>query len=89
MTLPTDPSDRGMPVSRLWQTLVKGWTMARTLKNAGQECWAVYDGDRLIARIVPHDTGAGWKGVDLNGNALTTQSCLTPELVLEDLPAEL
>jgi hypothetical protein len=63
--------------------------MPRTLKDAGSECWAVYDDDRLVARIVPHDAGGGWKAVDLNGKALTTQPYGWPELCLQYLPAEL
>jgi hypothetical protein len=63
--------------------------MTRTLRDAGSECWAVYDNDRLVARIVPHDSGTGWKAVDLNGKALTTQPRDTPELVLKYLPADL
>jgi hypothetical protein len=62
--------------------------MAITIKDAGSACWAVYDGDRLFARIVPHDSGAGWKAVDLDGNALTKQPYATPQLVPQYLPKQ-
>ena len=60
--------------------------MSRTMKDTGSECWEVYDEDCLVARIVPHDTGAGWKLVDLNGNALNTRSFETPNLAEKYLP---
>jgi hypothetical protein len=62
---------------------------ARTIKDTGSECWEVYDDDVLVARIEPHDTGSGWRGVDLTGRALTVQSYSTPQLVLQHLPADL
>lgn len=60
--------------------------MSRTMKDTGSECWEVYDDDSLVARIVPHNTGAGWKIVDLQGNALNTRSFETPDLALKFLP---
>ena len=54
---------------------------ARTMRGTpGTECWEVYDDDILVARIVPHDTGSGWKLVDLEGNALNPRSFQTPTL---------
>jgi hypothetical protein len=55
---------------------------ARTIKDKGSECREVYDDDVLVARIVPHDSGSGWKGVNLIGRTLTVQPYSTPQLVL-------
>jgi hypothetical protein len=58
-----------------------------TLKDAGQGAKGVYDGDRLIARIL-HD-GIGWRVVDLDGNVVTKQPYQTPELAREYVPQHL
>ncbi len=65
--------------------------MAYTVMDAGKDCYAVYDGDRLVARIVPHRSGFGWRAVspDLAEKDLTTQRYETPELALKYLPAGL
>jgi len=63
--------------------------MSRTIKDTGSECHEVYDDDCLVARIVPHDTGTGWKLVDLNGTALNTRSFERPSLAVEYLPSKL
>ena len=58
----------------------------RRLKDMGSECWGVLEDDVLVARIVPHDIGYGWKLVDLQGKALNTRNFETPELALKHLP---
>jgi hypothetical protein len=57
-----------------------------TLRDAGAECKAVHEDGDLVARLVPHDSGSGWKIVDLNGKALSTQPYETPRLALRYLP---
>jgi len=64
--------------------------MPRKLKDAGSQCWEVYDDHgRPVARIVPHDTDAGWKLVDIKGNSLSTRSFESPELAEKYLPSSL
>jgi hypothetical protein len=63
--------------------------MAIELKQTGTECHEVYKDDRVVARVVPHNRGTGWKLVDLKGNALDPRSYGTPELAIRYLPADL
>jgi hypothetical protein len=65
--------------------------MARELspKVTGSECHEVYDGGRLIARLAPHDAGAGWKIIEPSGNALTMSSYETPQLAPQYVPVGL
>jgi hypothetical protein len=57
-----------------------------TTKDAASQCTEVYEDDYLVARIVPHDIGTGWKIVDLESKTLTTQPYETVELALKYLP---
>ena len=40
-------------------------------------------------RIASHDSGVGWKGIDLTGITLTTRPYETPQLMLQYPPADL
>ncbi len=60
-----------------------------TTKDTGTACTDVYEDGHLVARLVPHDRGSGWKIVDLKGSALTTQPYDTAKLALQYLPTGL
>ena len=60
--------------------------MARTLEFTGSGFWEVYDDDCLVAHIVPHNSGTGWKLVDLRGHAFSIRTDETPELAAQYLP---
>ncbi len=57
-----------------------------TTKDTGTECTEVYENGYLVARIVPHDSGFGWKVVGPQGKGLSTRAFETRELTLQYLP---
>ena len=60
--------------------------MSEKLTNTAVECREVWEDDQIVAHIVPHDSGVGWKIVDLNGNTLDPRSYSTPEWAEKYVP---